>query len=103
MTYGLTSASKNMTLNQLKKIKADNFVGSNGKDYCPFELEARIQEIEMRQAMNFVSSCKNIEKKSAHTAQVNDFLAKPKSTKLEFKIQNNKPMFPLNMALEMAG
>ena len=99
------SASKHMTLNQLKQIKKDNFVGANGVDYCPFELEARIQEIETKQAMAFVSSCNALENQRAKYMKINDKLAQPKKEINIFKMNlnnNSKPMFPINMALEMA-
>lgn len=100
------SASKHMTLNQLKQIKKDNFVGANGVDYCPFELEARIQEIETKQAMEFVSSCNKLENARAKYLQINDRLVSKQEPKIDiFKMNlnnNKKPMFPVNMALEMA-
>lgn len=104
MSYYTVSASKHMTLDQLKKIKADNYLGANGKDYCPFELEARIQEIETKQAMAFVSSCNALENQRAKYMQINDKLAQPKKQINIFKmnLNNNKPMFPINMALEIA-
>lgn len=99
------SVPKNMTLDQLKKIKADNFVAKNGNDYCPFEIESRIIEIETKQAMSFVASCKRVENEAAKYMQINDKLAQPKAKPNIFKmnLNSNKPMFPVNMALEMVG
>ena len=103
---GTISAPKNATLKQLKNLQEQNHIGSTGKEYCPFDIQARIVEIETKQAMAFVSSCKTVENQSAKYMQINDKLAQPKPEINIFKMNLNnikKPMFPVNMALEMVG
>ncbi len=95
-----------MTLSQLKNLIEQNFIGSTGKEYCPFEVQARIVEIETKQAMAFVSSCKALENDSSKYMQINTKLAQPKKENNIFKMNltnTKKPMFPVNMALEMVG
>jgi hypothetical protein len=71
-----------------------------------FELEARILEIETKQAQAFVASCKKIENQAAKFLQINDKMSAPKKQINIFKMDlsnSAKPMFPINMALEMVG
>lgn len=99
MSYYQLIPSKHIPLARLKQIKKDNFTSESGQDFCPFEIEARIVEIEMKQAMEFVSKSTKLEKRKAVYDQVNDILKTP----IKFIINKPKPMFPINMALEMMG
>ena len=87
MTSGV---SKHATLAQLLRIKQDNYLGVNGKDYCVFEVESRIIEIKTRQA-------------SALKGELNPWIgsAVPEVKRaIKFLLKQTKPMFILDMANE---
>ena len=106
MSSYCVTPSRNMTLTQLKKIQIDNYVGTNGVDYNADEIDARIIEIEMKQAMEFDRGYPKALKIKAKYLAVNDKLVEkieqPKAFEIKFNLPKAKPLFPVNMAYERA-
>lgn len=87
-----------MTLNQLLKIKQDNYLGLNGKDYCPFEVETRIIEI-----MNKQAAASKYQPQEWNELVGSGSQAPAVKQTINFKLKTTKPMFVVNMANEKAA
>jgi hypothetical protein len=93
MSYHTVSPSKNMTLNQLLKVKDNNYMGLNGNDYCCFEIESRIIELKTKLA----------NKTKYVPVDFGPVVQAKQDIKFEMISNNKKTMFKIDMANEKAA
>lgn len=87
--YGSNSPSKFSSLQWLLQLRRDNYVGLQGFEYCPFEVEALINEKSNKLAGQELKAFINYEKALAHQLENNLQTDPPPSFKSEpiFKLQ----------------
>lgn len=61
----VNSPSKYTSLERLKQIRKDNYIGEGGKEYCAFEVETMINEKECKKAIELENAADKYEEDQA--------------------------------------